>query len=323
MSDGSGRHARATQTRDMREGVAETVPVTFAGAVSRYLASGGEQRFLRKVEAALGGLPLAEITQAAIDHGAAALYPGASPATKVRQYYVPVSAVVHFAAQNGWCEYRKIRRPSVPTKHRLNWLRPDEADTLAINCSPTFRPLYLFWLLTGTSPSEGLYLDWCQVDLTNRLVHIPLSEQAEGRTLTLPPAAVYELSKLPHRSGRVFRRPDGSAYPKRSRSASAVKSAFTRACARADIRDLSIRDLRTTYCVWRLALDRNADLLYELGGRDERMLIRFREIDDRGFDAIRDSLLTHSSYSPTRQTFNNTPAHVAAKRAMGGGGAYV
>jgi hypothetical protein len=42
--------------------------------------------------------PLSEITQQAIDRGAAACYPHAAVSTVIRQYYVPVARVMHCAA---------------------------------------------------------------------------------------------------------------------------------------------------------------------------------------------------------------------------------
>src|SRR5689334_11288316 len=67
---------------------------TFAGAALKYIDSGGDDRFILKLAEYFGETPLSRIDQATIDKAAAALYPRASPATRNRQVYTPVSAVL-------------------------------------------------------------------------------------------------------------------------------------------------------------------------------------------------------------------------------------
>ena len=76
------------------------------------------------------------VDQAAIDRAAKALYTDAKPSTLNRQVYTPVCAILHFAAERGLCEWRKIRRPKQPTG-RVRWLRPEEAESPIKACAPT------------------------------------------------------------------------------------------------------------------------------------------------------------------------------------------
>jgi len=85
---------------------------TFAGAALKYLEGGGEERFILKLAAHFGETPLSRIDQAAIDEAAIALYPRASPATRNRQVYTPVSAVFKAAGRA-----EAIKRPRVPRDH--------------------------------------------------------------------------------------------------------------------------------------------------------------------------------------------------------------
>ena len=67
---------------------------TWAEAALSYLDQGGSLRFLDRVTEYFGTTPLARIDQEAIDRGARLVYPKASGATRDRQFYTPVSAVM-------------------------------------------------------------------------------------------------------------------------------------------------------------------------------------------------------------------------------------
>jgi len=70
---------------------------TFAAAALRYVESGADERFILKLADHFGEMPLARIDQAAIDAAAIALYPRATPATRNRQVYSPMSAILKAA----------------------------------------------------------------------------------------------------------------------------------------------------------------------------------------------------------------------------------
>ena len=87
----------------------------FAEAALSYLQSGGNKRFLDRAIRYFGTTPLAKINQDAIDVGARRVYPNTSPATRNRQFYTPVSAVIKHAAKRGWCLQIVLERPEKPT----------------------------------------------------------------------------------------------------------------------------------------------------------------------------------------------------------------
>ena len=74
---------------------------TFAEAALSYLENGGNKRFLDGAIRYFGTTPLAQIDQDAIDIGARKVYPNASAATRDRQFYTPMSAVLKHAAKRG------------------------------------------------------------------------------------------------------------------------------------------------------------------------------------------------------------------------------
>jgi len=94
---------------------------TFAQAALSYLEQGGSKRYLNEIISYFGTTSVAQIDQNAIDRGARKLYPDASDSTRVRQFYVPVSAVLTHAAKRGWCPKLIIERPKTP-QGRNRWI---------------------------------------------------------------------------------------------------------------------------------------------------------------------------------------------------------
>ena len=132
---------------------------TFIEAAVMYLEAGGEARFVEPLTTHFSMTKLGRIDQTAIDRAAKVIYPDAAPATHNRQVYTPMGAILHFAAERGLCDWRKIRRPKQPSG-RVRWLEPDEAERLIDSCSTHLKPLATFLFYTGARLSEALYLDW-------------------------------------------------------------------------------------------------------------------------------------------------------------------
>jgi hypothetical protein len=84
----------------------DPAPATFLSAAVAYMQAGGERQFIAWILAKWGEKPLSDIDQIAIDTLAAELYPEATAATRNRQVYTPVSAVLKRAGIE-----RKIKRP--------------------------------------------------------------------------------------------------------------------------------------------------------------------------------------------------------------------
>src|SRR5262245_55109027 len=79
---------------------------TFAGAAAAYMKAGGERRFMKPLLEHFGDRPLREIDQPAIDAAAHTLHPASSGATRNRQVYTPVCAVLRYAGMQ-----LSLRRP--------------------------------------------------------------------------------------------------------------------------------------------------------------------------------------------------------------------
>jgi len=259
---------------------------TFAQAALSYLEKGGSKRFLHPIVSHFGTETLGRIDQDAIDRGARALYPDCSASTRIRQFYVPVSAVLTHAAKRGWCQKLIIERPQSPAG-RIRWITPAEADRLIAACADHLRPLVIFLIYTGARVGEALWLDWSNVDLNRGHIEFPRTKNGQPRGVPLNQRALTAVANLRHREREVFRRPDGLAYerPKdeddENKSAgSCIKTAFRGACRRAGNNNFHPHDCRHTFATWHYVQNRDLTALMRLGGwKDIKSVVRYMHVN--------------------------------------------
>jgi integrase len=181
-----------------------TSGLTFAGAAIAYMNADGEKRFLAPLLKHFREKPLAKIDQAAIDAAAVALYPDSTPATRNRQVYSPVSAILRHSGVTV-----PLRRPKgAHDGRRLDWLKPDQAFALleaAAAIHERFGALLTFLLYSGVRLSEALRLEWSDIDLTGAVALIRETKNGEPLTVHLPPPIIASLASLDRDKPRVFR----------------------------------------------------------------------------------------------------------------------
>src|SRR6185312_10398355 len=169
---------------------------TFAEAAIAYMEAGGERRFLAPLLRHFGNGLLANCSQAEVDAAAVTLYPHATSATRNRQVYSPISAILKRAGVE-----RPLRRPKGSQgTPRLTWLRPEEAMRLldaAEAVDVRFGALCTFLLYTGCRLSEALRLKWSDVNLEENFAYVGRTKNGEPRAVHLPQSAVANLSVLP------------------------------------------------------------------------------------------------------------------------------
>jgi integrase len=288
-STGTSEKRAAEEIRAKREAEILTESIhgkvattTFAHAALSYLEEVGVRRFILPLVNHFGTTPLRQIGQEAIDNAASKLYPKASNATRNRQVYTPISAILQHAARKGWCPRPVLSRPKT-TKVVVRWLKAEEAERLIAACADHLRPLVVFLLYTGARAGEALWLDFDNVDLDRRHVSFPKTKNGEPRGVPLHARVVMELRKLPHRTGAVFRAPNGQPYarPKPSddndtSAGSRIKTAFRAACRRANIVNFSPHGCRHSWASWHYQKNHDLGALKSLGGwKSLAMVMRY------------------------------------------------
>ncbi len=169
---------------------------TFAEAALSYMQAGGDRRPLAPLLRHFGNTRLRNIDQAVIDDAAHKLFPNATPATRNREVYTPVSAVLK---HNGI--EKKLRRPKGwRGKRSTSWLEPDQAVRLflaADNINLEFGLFLRVLCYTGMRLSEALGVPLTQVNLSHQMVYLPETKNGEARAVHLPPVLVDGLLQHP------------------------------------------------------------------------------------------------------------------------------
>ena len=157
---------------------------TFAEAMIAYVQAGGEKRFLKPLLDHFKETPLPRITQAAVDHAAETLYPRASAATRIRQVYTPVTAILNRAAKGGLCDPVEFERPKVRRKPIT--VPPDKWwGAVQGEASPNLWALLVFMANTAARVSEALRLRWDDVDMKRQEATLGRTKNGKARIVTL------------------------------------------------------------------------------------------------------------------------------------------
>lgn len=183
---------------------------TFLSAAVAYLKAGGERRFIQPLLAHFAETALASIDQAAIDDAALLLYPNASPATRNRQVYTPVSAILKRAKVD-----IDLARPAGSAgTARTRWLWPEQAFSIfraADEIDPEFSILLIAYTYCGPRLSEllGARFTCNDLRLSESFAFIGVTKNGDPRPVFLPPVVVAALANHPRGTDRgsepVFR----------------------------------------------------------------------------------------------------------------------
>lgn len=179
--------------------------VSFAEAALSYVRAGKEDRFLTLLLDHFGETRLADIDQAAIDKAAHEIYPDATGATRNRQVYTPMSAILKHAK----VQFAVTRPKGAQGETRTNWLWPDQAFKVldaAGEIDAEFRVLLAILLYTGLRLSEALALETGWLNLKEAFAYIPKTKNNDPRALYLPPQLIAELANHPRGLDRVGER---------------------------------------------------------------------------------------------------------------------
>lgn len=227
--------------------------VTFAEAALSYLDQGGEARFLGSEDPKTGkwsGLighfmstPISAIGQQEADEAAGKLYPGTAAATRKRQAYSPLIAVLKHAGKRKWLNPPIIEAPKVK-ETQPEWATPGYVSKLLPHCTPRLRRFVVLIVYTGARLAEAMRVDWDRdVDLSGRHLVFRRTKNGKMRTAHIPDPLLIELSSAPPetRHGPMF------AWSDKCHVYGPLKTA----CKKAGLAYLSPHQLgRHTYATW-------------------------------------------------------------------------
>lgn len=184
---------------EIERGVFNPKPTaTFLSAAVAYMNAGGDSRPVEKLLVHFGEKPLNEIGQIEIDSAAAALFPNASAATRNRECYTPVLAIMRRAKVAV-----QIERPIGWRGNRSTaWLEPHQAFAVfeAADKRDLEFGLFLRTLCyTGMRLGEALAVKLGNVNLTEQKIFLPITKNGESRSVYLPQHLVVAFANQPPR----------------------------------------------------------------------------------------------------------------------------
>ena len=194
--------------RDIESGVLTNQEATgFAAAAEAYMKAGGENRFLLPLIDYFANTPIDKIDQVAIDHAAAEIYPEATAASRNREVYTPIVAVLRRAGIE-----RHFKRPlGSKSPKSVSWLEPQQAFAVLAAADDHDAEFGLFLrllLYTGMRLGEAISIKLAQVDLERSSIYLPKTKNSDARRVHLTPELVVALANHPRglvRDGRLFR----------------------------------------------------------------------------------------------------------------------
>lgn len=179
---------------------------TFLSAAVAYMNAGGDARPVAKLVDHFGETALRDIGQAEIDHAASTLFPSASAATRNRECYTPMAAILHRAGID-----KKITRPiGWRGKRSTAWLEPDQAFavfTAAYEIDPEFGLLVKTLCYTGMRLGEALATRLAEVNLQKGKIYLPETKNGHARSVYLPQHLIVDFANQPARQRSI--RPQG------------------------------------------------------------------------------------------------------------------
>lgn len=174
----------------------------FGTAVNSYLDACGEPargvfKRMEKLTDQLGDMPLSHINQQVVDETALAMFPRQSPATRNREVYTPISAVLKHAGVSF-----SIRRPKGGQGRTITaWLTPEQAQRMFAEADKIDREFgILLRLLCYTGmrlgeATERFMVD--QLEIKDARAFIAKTKNGSPRLVHLPPHIVAALANHP------------------------------------------------------------------------------------------------------------------------------
>jgi len=163
-----------------------------------------------------------------------------------------LSCILKFGQENKLAaDLPRIRRVKVPKK-TPKFLSADEIGRVLAAARPDVRPMLQLMIFTGLRKGEISHIEWSDVDLDNRLLHVRAKEtwtpktDNSARTIPLcePSVEALQLAKI-----RAEKRTVKSSlvFPGRNGPLNDIRDSLNGACARAGVPRVHVHALRHTF----------------------------------------------------------------------------
>lgn len=214
------RMAVAEAEREIRNADAERrIPgpgekVAFKRAVELYAAYRGldlrgrhpDAKRLNRLIGEIGTSYVDELRHADLIAAANTLYPGLAAASRNREAMRPAAAVLHYAADSGYCPWLRIKLFAEP-RPKPRAVTIETARTLFEAVPPGPKALFVLWSFKqGTRISDTLRICWSDIDLPRQVVSMRIGKTDSYVDFPLDPEVFEALTTTPQveRTGRLF-----------------------------------------------------------------------------------------------------------------------
>jgi integrase len=173
-------------------------PIKYPVAAAAYRAfkkpKGKEIARHDRLDAHFENWDIGDMKHAHLVEAANVLFPKGSAGTKNREVISPASAVLHYAADQEWCAYRKFRR--FKEARRSNRKPVSDADMVRLlNATEKHKRLFLMLAYeTGLRLGNILALRADQLDLSNASLTVDVTKTGDRIALRLSPSLVAMLA---------------------------------------------------------------------------------------------------------------------------------
>lgn len=207
---------------------------------------------------------------------------GLSPGTWNRKRNT-IMAILHMADVDIKIATRKV------AKQRIRYLTAEEWERLDAELPPHLQPMARFAIATGLRQSNVTQLKWDQVDMDRRVAWIhpdeAKAEKAIGVPLSDMAITVLQGQKILRDNEIALAKEEGRKYDPafvftyKRKPIAKIKTAWTKALARAEIEHFRWHDLRHTWASWHVMSGTPLEVLKELGGwSDYKMVLRYAHL---------------------------------------------
>jgi integrase len=193
-----------------------------------------------------------------------------------------LQAMMNRAVRLGYLKTNQLKAVEKvkPPRGRLRYLKSDEKARLFQELTTPWylMPISLLAVYTGMRRGDDTLiggvvgLQWEDVDLHARVIHLPTTKNAEPLMVPLSKTVIALLENLPRTSDRLFPGVNGNM----------VTMAFRRACKRAKVTNFRFHDLRHTFGSYLAMAGYNQRTIQELmGHKDPRMTVIYTQLSEQ------------------------------------------